>query len=62
MDRAGISCADLARQLNVSQQAVYKWESGAALPSADKLPVLASVLRCTIDDLYGRQPPGWDSA
>ena len=34
MEQAGISCLDLTRKLNVSQQAVYKWESGAALPSA----------------------------
>lgn len=59
MDKAGISCLDLSKKLNVSQQAVYKWESGAALPSASKLPDLAAILGCTIDELYGR---GEDSA
>ena len=54
MEQAGISCLDLTRMLNVSQQAVYKWESGAALPSASKLPALAAALGCTIDELYGR--------
>lgn len=62
MKKAGLSCSDVAKALNISQQAVYKWESGAAMPSADKLPLLASVLHCTIDELYGRQPPGRDSA
>ncbi len=28
------------------------------MPSAAKLPLLASALGCTIDDLFGRSPPG----
>lgn len=27
------------------------------MPSAAKLPLLASVLGCTIDELFGRSPP-----
>lgn len=61
MNRAGLSCLDIAKKLRVSQQAVYKWETGAAMPSAAKLPLLASVLGCTIDELFGRSPPGADS-
>lgn len=57
MDRAGLSCLDIAKKLRVSQQAVYKWETGASMPSAAKLPLLASVLGCTIDELFGRSPP-----
>lgn len=34
MNRAGLSCLDIAKKLRVSQQAVYKWETGAAMPSA----------------------------
>ena len=30
------------------------------MPSAAKLPLLASALRCTIDDLFGRSPPRED--
>lgn len=30
----------------------------AAVSSAMKLPLLASVLDCTIDELFGRAPPG----
>ena len=42
----------LAHLLNVSQQAIAKWESGKSQPRADKLPEIAKVLGCTIDDLY----------
>lgn len=58
MKRAGLSCLDIANSLQVSQQAVYKWEAGTAMPSAAKLPMLAEVLGCTIDELFGRSPPG----
>lgn len=58
INRAGLSCLDVANALHVSQQAVYKWETGAAMPSATKLPLLADVLGCSIDELFGRAPPG----
>ena len=58
MRQAGISCLDFANALQVSQQAVYKWEAGTAMPSAAKLPLLAEVLGCSIDELFGRAPPG----
>jgi transcriptional regulator with XRE-family HTH domain len=41
----------LAEQMGVSQSAVAMWETGASLPSADKLPKLARALGCTIDEL-----------
>lgn len=28
------------------------------MPSAAKLPLLAEVLGCSIDELFGRSPPG----
>lgn len=28
------------------------------MPNAAKLPLLAEVLGCTIDELFGRSPPG----
>lgn len=49
----GLSCQEIAKKLQVSQQAVYKWEVGAAFPSTAKLPQLAKILGCTIDELYG---------
>lgn len=48
---------DLADKLFVNQTAVSQWERGAAFPSAGKLPILADLLHCSIDELYGRTPP-----
>lgn len=51
-ENKGISQAELAKKANVTQQAVAKWESGESFPRADKLPALARILDCTIDDLF----------
>lgn len=55
---AGISQEQLALRLHTDRSTIAKWETGAAMPSAAKLPLLASVLGCTIDELFGRSPPG----
>ena len=52
---AGISQGELAEKIQVNQTAVSQWERGAAYPSCDKLPLLADLLHCTIDDLFGRE-------
>lgn len=54
----GCSQEQLASQIGTDRSTVAKWETGAAMPSAAKLPLLASVLGCTIDELFGRSPPG----
>lgn len=43
---------ELAQAAEVSYQAVAQWENGVMVPSADKLPVLAAMLDCEINDLY----------
>ena len=48
----GLTQEELARQLGVNQTAVASWERGASYPTADKLPEIAKVLNCKIDDLY----------
>lgn len=53
----GLYQSQLADAVGVSTSAVCKWETGAALPSIEKLPALAAALHCTIDALYGREPP-----
>ena len=40
------------KKLKKDKCTIAKWETGAALPRADKLPELASVLNCEISDLY----------
>ncbi|MBS5149716.1 MAG: helix-turn-helix transcriptional regulator [Butyricicoccus pullicaecorum] len=34
---------------------IAKWETGSAFPRAEKLPLIANALGCTIDELYGRE-------
>ena len=43
---------ELAARLNVTQTAVAMWENGRGTPRADKLPELAKILGCRIDDLF----------
>lgn len=43
---------ELAEAANVSYQSVAQWENGVMVPSADKLPVLAAMLDCEVNDLY----------
>lgn len=42
----------LAKEMGVGQAVVSKWENEIASPTADKLPKLAKVLGCRIDDLF----------
>lgn len=49
---AGLTIEALAKELGVSLQAVGAWECGVALPSAARLPEIAAVLGCSIDDLF----------
>lgn len=49
----------LAEYLNVSHQAVSKWESGAVFPDITLLPKLANIFGVSIDTLFGMdsRPP-----
>lgn len=48
-DKAGISQMSLAHQLDVSRQAVSRWESGDTTPSMDKLKALAKIYDVSLD-------------
>ena len=52
MEARGILLVQLADAMSVSPGAVNKWVYGKANPSADKLPLLARVLGCSIDELF----------
>lgn len=60
--RAGMTKTQLANTLNVDLSTVCKWESGVNKPTADGLLKLANLFHCTIDELFGREPPSRDSA
>ncbi|MDD3241318.1 MAG: helix-turn-helix domain-containing protein [Bacilli bacterium] len=48
---ANLSQEQLADKLNVSRQAVSKWESNSSYPEVDKLIAICEIFKCTLDDL-----------
>ena len=46
-----MSQEQLADLLEVSRQAVSKWESGTTYPEMDKLLMLCKIFKCTLDEL-----------
>ena len=55
--KAGLSQEALAEKLNVSRQAVSKWETGDAVPEIPKLSALAKVFGVTADWLISDDDP-----
>lgn len=43
----------LADQMGISYQAVSNWERGETMPDISKLPELATIFDCSIDDILG---------
>ena len=56
--RAGMSQEALARQMDVSRQAVTKWESGQSAPSTENLFRLAELFHTTVDLLLPPEQAG----
>lgn len=46
---------EVARILGVKESAVSKWERGVSKPRADKLPMLAKLYGCTIEELLASE-------
>ena len=55
--KLGITQEALAQQLEVTNQAVSKWESDQCCPDIQLLPKLADIFGITIDELFGREAP-----
>lgn len=49
----GMSQYALAEKMQLSQQAIAKWESGASSPSVSDIPKLCSVLGISPNQLFG---------
>ena len=47
----GMSQEELSRELSVSRQAVYKWESNRGYPDIDNLIRISDIFNVTIDEL-----------
>ena len=58
--RAGMTQQQLAAGLNVSHQAVSKWEKGAALPDIQTLLTLTQMFGVTMEQLLSGDIPGSD--
>lgn len=48
---------DLAERLNVSAQAVSRWENDDVEPSLETLGQLATIFEVSVDELFGKEPP-----
>lgn len=52
----GMTQDDIAEKLNVSPQAVSKWENDISYPDIMLLPKIAQLLDTTVDDLLSSEP------
>ncbi len=49
----GMNQEELAQKLNVSRQAVSKWESNSAYPETEKIIAICKLFDCSMDELIG---------
>ncbi|MCD7733018.1 MAG: helix-turn-helix domain-containing protein [Oscillospiraceae bacterium] len=49
--KSGLSQEQLAEELNVSRQAISKWESGSSIPESDKLVAISNYFNISLDYL-----------
>lgn len=49
--RSGMTQQELAEKLHVTQGAVSQWEHGSYYPTSRKLPEIARLFECTVDEL-----------
>lgn len=50
----GLTQAEVAAKLNISAQAISKWENGESMPDVSLLGDIAELFDTTIDALFGR--------
>ena len=55
--KLGLTQEALAKQLEVTNQAVSKWESDQCCPDISLLPKIADIFGITMDELFGRVVP-----
>ncbi len=51
MKEKNVKTMDVSKKLNISFQAVYRWQKGEVLPSLNNLFILAQILETDVDDL-----------
>lgn len=55
--RKGFSQGELADSLNVSRQAVSKWENNSAVPDLERIVKMSEIFGISIDELIKGEPP-----
>ncbi len=50
-EKAGYSQSDVAEKLNISRQAVSRWENGWSYPDVENLVILSQMYKISLDDL-----------
>lgn len=60
-EAASLTQTQLADRLEVDLSTVCHWERGDTVPRTLMVPKLADALGCSIDALYGREPPDLDA-
>lgn len=60
--RSGLSQEQLAEQLNVSRQAISKWERGQSLPESEKLISISEYFHISLDERVMEKPSPSDSS
>ena len=53
--KAGFKQEEIAERVNISAQAVSKWENDLSAPDILTLPILADVFNISVDELLGRE-------
>lgn len=51
MEQQNISSKELSKIMQISLQAVYRWQRGEALPAINNLYVLGKLLSIDVDDI-----------
>ena len=51
----GLKQDEIAKKVNISAQAVSKWENDLSAPDISTLPLLADILNVSLDELLGRE-------
>lgn len=50
--KANLTQAAVAEKFCISAASVSQWETGRNLPAAEKLPEIAALYNCSIDELF----------
>ena len=51
-EKARLTQEEVSRALDIDRTTVTKWETGDSFPRSDKLPILAALYGCTIDEMF----------